>query len=401
LNVIQEVRATPAGPVARRYSSSLQLVFGSKGLLWLALLPVLTVGAIARSLAVGAVDPDYWWHLTTGRWMLDHGRIPTTDPFSFTHAGQQWYAHEWLAELMLAVTNHVAGYAGNIVLTAAIATAGAWVLWRSARYYGVDLREATLLIAGSGVFIAKFFAVRPQVWAFAMLALLLHELAAHDTGCRRRLWHLPLLFAVWINVNLLAITGFVALTLYAAHRGVRWLQARRVDGGESRALAQHTWAVTLLSLAALSINPCGPGLLWFARVYVNRLPLAYRYIQEFQPLKFAGNDRWLMLGGAAAVAAVVVTMVQRRLLWPGILVLVFAIPALRAVRFTPVWALAAVPAMGWVLASLHRTGHAVQKIAVERHFTTFLAAITLIVAAGATLLGATQFHRTPNPVPGD
>ncbi len=27
-------------------------------------------------------DPDLWWHLATGRWILDERRIPFTDPFS-------------------------------------------------------------------------------------------------------------------------------------------------------------------------------------------------------------------------------------------------------------------------------------------------------------------------------
>jgi len=28
------------------------------------------------------IDPDIWWHLQTGRWIIEHGAVPQTDPFS-------------------------------------------------------------------------------------------------------------------------------------------------------------------------------------------------------------------------------------------------------------------------------------------------------------------------------
>ncbi len=28
------------------------------------------------------LDPDLWWHLRTGQWVVQHGRVPATDPFS-------------------------------------------------------------------------------------------------------------------------------------------------------------------------------------------------------------------------------------------------------------------------------------------------------------------------------
>src|SRR5438105_12051710 len=102
-------------------------LFGADGLIWVALLAPLAAGAILRLLSGPLIDPDYWWHLTTGRWVLDHARVPTVDPFSFSHAGQGWYAHEWLAETALALADRVAGYAGAMLLTAAIVGVGVWL----------------------------------------------------------------------------------------------------------------------------------------------------------------------------------------------------------------------------------------------------------------------------------
>ena len=29
-------------------------------------------------------DPDFWWHLKTGEYIVQHGSLPVPDPFSFT-----------------------------------------------------------------------------------------------------------------------------------------------------------------------------------------------------------------------------------------------------------------------------------------------------------------------------
>ncbi|HEX3375401.1 MAG TPA: hypothetical protein VHS29_00985, partial [Candidatus Acidoferrales bacterium] len=38
-------------------------------------------------------DPDIWWHLATGRWILQHRAIPMTDPFSSYGMGKPWIAY--------------------------------------------------------------------------------------------------------------------------------------------------------------------------------------------------------------------------------------------------------------------------------------------------------------------
>ena len=41
-------------------------------------------------------ESDTFWHLKTGEWILSHGAIPRTDPFSTTVYGKSWLDREWL-----------------------------------------------------------------------------------------------------------------------------------------------------------------------------------------------------------------------------------------------------------------------------------------------------------------
>ncbi|MDT8306810.1 MAG: hypothetical protein RRC07_12810, partial [Anaerolineae bacterium] len=44
------------------------------------------------------VDPDLWWHLRTGEYILNNG-LPRTDVFSFTVPDHRWITHEWLSQV--------------------------------------------------------------------------------------------------------------------------------------------------------------------------------------------------------------------------------------------------------------------------------------------------------------
>ncbi len=79
-------------------------------------------------------DGDTWSHLATGEWILAHGGPPRADPFSYSMAGAPWTAHEWLAEVLLALAFRFGGWSGVALLTgAAVATAALIVGLTAAR----------------------------------------------------------------------------------------------------------------------------------------------------------------------------------------------------------------------------------------------------------------------------
>src|SRR5215813_7521888 len=69
-------------------------------------------------------DPDTYSHIALGRWILEHGAVPTTDPFSATLRGTHWVAFEWLSQVVFAMAHAAAGWTGVVAVTAvAMATA--------------------------------------------------------------------------------------------------------------------------------------------------------------------------------------------------------------------------------------------------------------------------------------
>src|SRR5277367_3273285 len=89
---------------------------------------ILLSGLLAMT-ARNAVDPDLWWHLRTGQWILDTGHVPRSDPFSFTRAGHAWVAQEWLSEVVFYELWKHGGAAALIVFSAMITTAGFMLIY--------------------------------------------------------------------------------------------------------------------------------------------------------------------------------------------------------------------------------------------------------------------------------
>jgi hypothetical protein len=91
------------------------------------LLPVLLVFAVAIALSIkGLREPDLWWQIRTGEWILEHLQVPTQDVFSYTFAGANWFNIKWLSEVLLALVSKATGPEWVFLLQAAV-TRGAAV----------------------------------------------------------------------------------------------------------------------------------------------------------------------------------------------------------------------------------------------------------------------------------
>src|SRR5918992_3579861 len=62
-------------------------------------------------------DPDLWWHLRTGLWIIEHGHVPMEDPFSSYGMGKTWIAYSWLFELIVYVLYTSLGLVGIVLFT--------------------------------------------------------------------------------------------------------------------------------------------------------------------------------------------------------------------------------------------------------------------------------------------
>src|SRR5215470_15606563 len=85
------------------------------------------VGLISFQLKLCVLDPDIWWHLKVGDWIIDHFAVPHTGILSRTAASRPWVAYSWGYEVLLSRAYAWFGLLGiglfGVLLTLAVACA--------------------------------------------------------------------------------------------------------------------------------------------------------------------------------------------------------------------------------------------------------------------------------------
>ena len=76
------------------------------------MLATFLVGRVFYEARAFNVDPDLWWHIKVGQNIVASHHWPTSDPFSYTVAGNPWMAYEWLGDVVLGTVARVGGLLG-------------------------------------------------------------------------------------------------------------------------------------------------------------------------------------------------------------------------------------------------------------------------------------------------
>jgi hypothetical protein len=274
-------------------------------------------------------DNDLWVHVLSGRRILDSGAVPRLDVLSYTAAGSAWVDHEWLAQCAFAWIFEHTGTTGLWLGKAGLGLATAAGLWAAiAGATRVAWIRGAVMVLSLAV-VARGFAVRPQVFTYFGVAVLLAWLArdvdAASAGARRAgrwIAAAALAFLLWANTHGGFVVGLGILGLYAALPP--WAGAR--------------WRLALLGAAALAgcVNPYGPGLYTYI---LDELVRAHP-LTEWQPVSLAAEHGpfWVLLALVVATLPFA-TRARARPFWPA-LALVLGAMALRHQRHTPLFALA-------------------------------------------------------------
>ena len=210
---------------------------------------IIFLGLFAMA-ARNVTDPDVWWHLKTGEYIVQHKSVPHTDPFSYTRAGQPWVAQEWLTELLLFEVDRVAGMAGLIVLFAAITLGSFYLLYLRC---GPDPFVAGVAILYGAWVTMPVLGVRPQIISFLLTSLWLLILERSDLDPKILWWTLPLT-VLWVNLHAGFALGLALSAFFIAGEAFEDL-LQRSPAKTSR--LKTCVLVLLLDLLLVPLNPNG------------------------------------------------------------------------------------------------------------------------------------------------
>ncbi|MGA2920870.1 MAG: hypothetical protein ABSE28_07175 [Candidatus Sulfotelmatobacter sp.] len=204
-------------------------------------------------------DYDMGWQLATGRYVIQHHRIPRTDVLSFTSAGKPW-AYPPFAGVLFYLAYRAFGYAGLSWFCALASLAVVAYLTRRG-----DIGSAVLAMLAVQSIAART-APRADLFSTVFFAFFLGELWAYHRGMRSLPWLLPVTMLFWVNLHPGFIAGLGILGAYLLIEMSDLLFAERRQAVLLR--LRKIWPWLAACVVGTLVNP------WGYRIYDSSLILS-------------------------------------------------------------------------------------------------------------------------------
>lgn len=220
-------------------------------------------------LSVNLWDYDFWWHLATGRYIVENGALPEQDPFSYvSNLKENEYRYPvraqfilkqyWLAQVLFYKVHSLFGDAGIIVLRSLTLLAASLLVLFWLRREGVRFFISFPLVFAVFNATMRYSGERPVLFTilFAIITFMILEEHKRNRG-RIAFWLIPMI-VLWAQLHGGFILGAVIIATYIVGEGINLLLSRGSEIFEGEMKGFKTLCLAGGAAIALSgINPNG------------------------------------------------------------------------------------------------------------------------------------------------
>jgi hypothetical protein len=288
-------------------------------------------------------DANTGLHIRTGDYILAHGQVPHRDIYSFSKAGQPWFAIEWLSCVVYAVLDHIWGLAGIGIFSALLLCVYPLIQLRDAVQRGANVLVALIVVLAGVRAAAIHFLARPHLFTLTFTVLAVWLIARERERASWRGWLVVPLAVVWTNFHGGFLTLIAYLGLLAAGVATEGFLDPTVRAARFRE-ARRWLTLFAASSAATLVNPYGIGLHLHIAEFLGSSWLTGMVQEYAPPTTILGDSRVQMFFALVAVAGICgVLFVKRRRMVEPLWIVFFGYMALKSARHIPLFVLVAVP----------------------------------------------------------
>ena len=230
------------------------------------------------------IDLDYFYHVKTGGYIIQHMALPQGDIFSHTVNGKHWAVHEWLFEVLLYVTKLAAGDCGIKLLTTSL-----FMLSLIITYLTINKLNIRFIVICPLLLIAYWltqggFSPRPHLTSYVFYAYYLSLLISFKyLKSSQFLWAIPLVMLIWTNAHGGYVLGVGILGLFLLAEWIMLYINSQYDAQYITSLKKLS-VIALITVLATGIKPTGFSEWLFPFQITSMKHLIY--VQEWQSPSF-------------------------------------------------------------------------------------------------------------------
>lgn len=230
----------------------------SKWIKPLALLGKIMLFLVGIVLSLKAIkEPDLWWQLATGDWILANKSIPTSDVFSFTYFGTKWINIKWGFEVLISLWSKAFGFEFIYVIQALVTVTLLYFILKLVNLINKPFLDKpwanSLILFCSFVFLAASsnrIIGRPEMFSHLFTVIFIYLLTLYKNK-KQLIYLLPIIQLIWTNMHEAFGTGIVIIGIYVFAAWVDYFLNKNKEKPFNISLA------LVLSLAVIAINPYG------------------------------------------------------------------------------------------------------------------------------------------------
>jgi hypothetical protein len=311
-----------------------------------ALLYFVVLFLFASYICLPLMDPDLWWHIVIGRWILANKTVPDQDYWTIFAFGKPWMAYSWSNEVLYAVIEKYFDLKGLLTLKLglcfALALSSAIGLSLIAKDWFFGIICTAIILAGT----SQYLTLRPQllIWTILPLFIACLEKLRSENFSLKTLLVLMGLTTIWANSHI--------TTIFALITCIVWLWGNRI-----------LWTVLPAFLFASLLTPYY-GSEWLTFIQKSSHPLNFQAIAEFQTASILDFSTCFLLIMLFLLNLFIFNAKKQNYFLPVIYALVMFVVALAVNKFTPfaLIIMSAVMALYWQELGLRKELNLVQAL---------------------------------------
>jgi hypothetical protein len=289
-------------------------------------------------------DDDFFWHLATGRYIVENGVVPNTDIFGFATQGVEWIPFEWGWDVLTYGLYNIAGYNTILVFRSIIFVLIFFLYFKLLRKFKVNSIVIWIVLFTLLVAIMDRLSPRPHVLTYLFFTTIIYILTSFKYFDRERyikkLYFLPLIFLLWGNIHMGVLAGGLFLFIFTVSEIIIYRYPSKFSSQEVKPLSRDQLIklliISVVCALVLLLNPHGLS--------------TYIYAYEHTKMKMLETVNEWRNPFDSFFGSGFIVLLYKIFLFSGILILIFAyikkdltfalvyigffIYSVRAIRFT-------------------------------------------------------------------
>jgi hypothetical protein len=235
-------------------------------------------------LTVHVANNDFWWHLATGKYIVQHHSLPQIDPFAYTAHAESTAIKSavlkgnWLSQVVFYAVFSGWDLKGIIILRSLLLTFFLLLIYLTVKKQGLPDLLSLPLVTGVFFVAITFTGERPQLFTFFIFSLVMYLLEDYRVTGSRKILFVPVATLLLSNMHHGYIVCILLISVYLLGEGIS--QASKRSGPANNRRFILLFGVWIFSLILSFLNPSNFSIFGALLFYKE---VGARGIVEFMP----------------------------------------------------------------------------------------------------------------------